>query len=278
MRPNAAFKSWPAVGATAPERAVNSISAWSSASLGAFEAFAVACDRARTPKAAGRLLISAAQALGFDKVALTTHGELAKLGSLGVLEHNWGDEAAALLRMDEPDVRNPLFEEMERTFEPVRWSAAAFRARLDAAQAVWMERLGALGLRNGVSQRVRTAIVPASCSLTSDQGEPDPANVCRVMRAAAYAFHHIVALQRPRFAQPDLLTLREQQCLAMATLSGLRPREVAEELSVSVNTVRTIRQSACMRLGARSCEEAVWRMVESGQLFLRGRTTRPRSW
>jgi DNA-binding CsgD family transcriptional regulator len=259
-----------------PARSANADAFRDTRELEAFGAFAQACDAVRTAKAAARLLISAAQRLGFERILLTTHVDPKELGSVGVLAHNWDERAVCRLYACARDARNPLFEQTERTPDLVYWNQPSFRTQLDPRQLAWMEELSAFGLRDGVSQRVRSSLVPASCSLTPATGEP--ASVRWIMRAAAYVFHHIVALQRPRLAESDLLTLREHQCLALATFSGLRPREVAETLGVSVNTVRSMRQSACARLGARSQEEAVWRMVESGQLIPRGRASRPRSW
>jgi DNA-binding CsgD family transcriptional regulator len=241
-----------------------------------FGGFAEACDATRTAKAAGRLLVNAAQTLEFERVLITTHVDPRELGSVGVLAHNWDERAVGGLYRCEADAPNPLFEQTERTPDPVFWNEVTFRAQLDARQFAWMESLRAFGLRDGVSQRIRSALVPASCTLTPASGAPIATRW--LMRAAAYVFHHIIALQRPLLAEADLLTQREHQCLALATFSGLRPREVAETLGVSVNTVRSMRQSACARLGARSQEEAVWRMVETGQLNPRGRASRPRSW
>jgi DNA-binding CsgD family transcriptional regulator len=140
-----------------------------------------------------------------------------------------------------------------------------------------MDQLAELGLRHGVSHRIRTAMAPASCSVMSAWDEYDPLSVRRVVRMAGYALSTIMALRRVQAASYDVLTRRERQCLSLAVFSGLRPREVADALGLSINTVRSIRQSATARLGARSQEEAVWRLMESGQLFHRGRFNRPRS-
>ncbi len=241
-----------------------------------FGPFVEACERARTTQAVWRLLESSARACGVDRIALVTHGRAEELGSFGVFAHNWGQAAITHLYAGCADAANPLFERTERSEDAIFWDEPAFRAELDARQVLWLERLAALGLKNGVSQRVRTAMIPASCSLTPARGELDPSSLRGVMRMAAHAFHTMTALQRLPQTEADLLTVREHQCLALAIFSGLRPREVAAELGVSINTVRSMRQSASARLGARSQEETVWRMVETGQLFHRGRTGRPR--
>src|SRR5262249_27222318 len=137
--------------------------------------------------------------------------------------------------------------------------------------------LAAFGLGAGVLQRVHASLVPASCLLAGRDMPPSEPAMRTVMRAGAYTFQHIVALQRPQPAGQDLLTKREHPCFALAPISGLRPREVARALGVSITTVRSIRQNAAARLGARSPEEVIWRMVETGQLFRPGRTNRPRS-
>jgi|GEM_PF-3204230 len=241
----------------------------------AFEAFADECDRARTPNAAGRTLVQALRRAGFDYVALMTHGAPDQWGSLSVEVHNWGEERADLLAERRASQRNPLFQAAEASDAAFFWSDDSAKARLDAPARRWLEDVEA-AIGRGVTQRVRGAIAPSSCSLAPAPAEA--AQIARAMRMAAYAFHHIVALQRPKLAQTELLTQREHECLTLATLGGLRPREVAKALGVRVTTVRSLRQSACSRLGARSQEEAVWRMLETGQLFSRGRLGRPRSW
>jgi DNA-binding CsgD family transcriptional regulator len=242
-----------------------------------FESFVEGCDSAASAGEVERLFIAAARLSGMEKVALTTHAPAAELGRLGVCAHNWGAAAIAHLFEGPADRINPLFEHSEEDDAPVYWNAPEFRARLDPDQAVWMDRLHALGLRDGVSQQVRTAMAPASCLMTPAWGAHDPAGVRRVVRMAGYALSTILSLRRSLAAPSDLLTRRERQCLSLAVFSGLRPRQVAERLGVSINTVRTIRQSASARLGARSQEETVWRLIESGQLFHRGRLSRPRS-
>jgi DNA-binding CsgD family transcriptional regulator len=244
---------------------------------GGFESFVEACDRATTAGEVERLFIATARLNGIERVALTTHAPPAELGRLSVCAHNWGAAAIAHLYDGPPDRINPLFEHVERGDDPIYWSAPTFRAGLDRDQSLWMEQLSVLGLRDGVSQRIRTAIAPASCSMTSAWGRHDPAGVRRVVRMAGYALITIMALRRSQAAASDLLTRRERQCLSLAVFSGLRPREVADTLGLSINTVRSIRQSATARLGARSQEETVWRLMESGQLFHRGRFSRPRS-
>jgi len=245
---------------------------------GAFEEFAEACDSTRNVRAAARLLVWTGQSLNFQQILLSTHGNAEELGSLAVSAHNCSTDIVAKLRDGEAGAHNPFFEQAEHSEGLVYWNAPRFRAALGPKQRAWMERLAEAGLKDGVSQIIRSSVAPASLTLAPDGGEAQIGRVRWMMRAGAYALHHMIALQRPQLAPSESLTLREQQCLALATLQGLRPRDVAETLGVSINTVRTMRQSACARLHARSQEEAVWRMVETGQLFARGRVSRPRSW
>ena len=241
-----------------------------------FEAFVESCDRAKTAGDVERLFIDTARHIGIEKIALTTHAPPAELGRFGVCAHNWGKLALAHLYEAPEDRANPLFEHAEKAGEAIVWNAAEFRQKLDPEQRAWIDQLAALGFRDGMTQRVRTAIAPTSCSMTPAWGVLDPAAVRQVMRMAGYALNTIIALRRPN-GPSDPLTRRERQCLSLAVFSGLRPREVAETLGVSINTVRSIRQSASARLGARSQEETVWRLMESGQLFHRGGVRRPRS-
>lgn len=243
----------------------------------AFETFVEACDRAGSAGEVERLFVATVRRAGFDRVALTTHAPPIELGRLGLCAHNWGERAIAHLYDGSPELINPLFECAERSDDPVYWNDPAFHTRLNADQAAWMKQLAAFGLRDGVTQRIRTAMAPASCSMTSIWAEPDPASVQRVVRMAGYALNTIMAIRRAQAAESDLLTRRERQCLSLAVFSGLRPREVADTLGLSINTIRSIRQSATARLGARSQEETVWRLIETGQLFHRGRLNRPRS-
>jgi DNA-binding CsgD family transcriptional regulator len=244
---------------------------------GGFEGFVEACDRATSAGEVERLFIATARLNGFEKVALITHDPPEELGRLALCASNWGSAAINHLYVGLPERINPLFEHAEQSEDPACWDAPEFRRQLDPDQTVWLNQLAALGLRRGMTQRVRTAMAPASCSLTPAWNEHDPLSLQRVVRMAGYALSTITALRRVQAASFDVLTRRERQCLSLAVFSGLRPREVADALGVSINTVRSIRQSATTRLGARSQEEAVWRLMESGQLFHRGRDTRPRS-
>jgi DNA-binding CsgD family transcriptional regulator len=275
---NAASRHWPnGEEAACLAQKMPSLAARAGPPPGDFESFVEACDRATTAREVERLFIGTARLNGIERVVLTTHAPPAELGRLGVCAHNCSAAVIEHLYDGPPDRFNPLFEHAERGDDPIYWSAPAFRARLDPDQSLWMEQLSALGMRDGVSQRIRTAIAPASCSMTSAWGRYDPADVRRVVRMAGYALNTIMAVRRSPAAAPDLLTRRERQCLSLAVFSGLRPREVADTLGLSINTVRSIRQSATARLGARSQEETVWRLMESGQLFHRGRFNRPRS-
>jgi len=87
----------------------------------------------------------------------------------------------------------------------------------------------------------------------------------------------IQTLQRPQLRESDRLTQREHECLYRAAIRGERPSAVARELGVKVSTVRTLRQKAYGRLGADSPEQALWRMMETGQLFQGGRKTKRQS-
>lgn len=244
---------------------------------GLLEEFFDHCDAARSVAAARRLIVAKAREAGIDHIVITTHFAPGEMGSLGVFIHNWREAAAAHLHAWSPEL-NPLFDQAERANAAVYWNGAAFRTDLDARQAAWMDQLTAFGFRDGVTQRIRTILPAASVSLASRDSVGDPVLVRRLVRMASYVFNHVLILQRPAPTETDVLTVREQQCLYLAALEGKRPREVAKELGVSVNTVRSTRQSASQRLGARSPEEMVWRMVETGQLFQRGRIGRPRSW
>jgi DNA-binding CsgD family transcriptional regulator len=274
---NAASRLWPDEEETARSPHLPSIATTVEAPPGGFESFVEACDRAATAGEVERLFVATARLNGVEKIALMTHAPPGELGRLSVCAHNWGAATIAHFYGGPPDRINPLFEQTERIDDPIYWNSPAFRTGLDHDQSLWMDQLPALGLRDGVSQRIRTAIAPASCSMTPSWGGQDPAGLRRVMRMAGYAINTIMALRRSQAVASDLLTRRERQCLSLAVFSGLRPREVAEALGLSINTVRSIRQSASARLGARSQEETVWRLMESGQLFHRGRFSRPRS-
>lgn len=231
-----------------------------------FESFAVACDRTRTPAAAGRCLILACRRLGFDRVALVSHGASHQVRSLHVSAHNWTSAALTHFLPNGSPISNPVLAALEQTRRPLLWSEPDFIARLTPSAKTWLEHMRALGIETAVTARIESALIGASCTLAPAPLLKSAAFECG-LRAAAYTFHHILALQRPRAQGADRLTQREQQCLALATFDGLRPREVARVLGVSVNTVRSIRQSAAARLGARSQEEAAWRMLETRQAF-----------
>lgn len=240
--------------------------------------FVEACDEANTVRAARDLLAETIRSIGLDAFAIVTHAPAHDVGSLGVFVHNWPQAAVDHLIARQRDGRcNPLFEAVETSQKPVLWNSGEWRRTLKRDQVQWMDRLGELVKGDGATLAVRTALVTASCSLTGSR--PFPADRLKLaLRIATYAFHHIQHLQRPPLNEPDRLTLREHECLYRATIHGERPSVVARRLGVKVSTVRTLRQKANGRLDAASSEQAVWRLLETGQLFRCGRKSKPRSW
>ncbi len=241
-------------------------------------AFAEACDETHSLRAVRDLLGAAVRGLGFDSFVLLTHAPREDLRSLGVLAHSWPVSAIDHLFAAQPDGRiNPLFDAVEIARAPVSWSSVQWRAGLNEEQLGWLERLHDLVRGDGVSLAMRCTLVTASCSLTG-QGPFRADRVALCMRMANYAFHHIQFLQRPELNESERLTAREHECLYRAAVHGERPSVVARKLGVKVSTVRTLRQKANARLDADSPEQAVWRMLETGQLFRRGRRSKPRTW
>ncbi|HVK82069.1 MAG TPA: helix-turn-helix transcriptional regulator [Verrucomicrobiae bacterium] len=242
-----------------------------------FEDFVEACDCARSPEQVKALLVLTAQQHGFERILLASHGAREHLGAFCVRAHNLGETAHAMLF--EADKPHPLFSAIEAASGHIVWAEASAWKGLGADErasiAALFQTCGGQGV--WISKKIRSTFSPASCSLQTGE-DLAPGAARAVMRAAFYALYAIADLQRPPMLRADKLTTREQQCMQLAVLHGLRPREVAQALGVSINTVRTLRKSACARLGARSQEEAVWRMVTTGQLFGRGRSGRQRIW
>ncbi|MFT3722212.1 MAG: hypothetical protein QM773_01400 [Hyphomonadaceae bacterium] len=192
--------------------------------------------------------------------------------------HAWPEAAVEHLLEGLRDGRsNPLFEEVERTLEPVHWMSGPWRRGLRREELAWLDRLRTAAKGDGVTRALKTPLLSVSCSLTSD--DPLRQDLLKIgFSMAAFAFHQIQFLQKPQLAEPDRLTEREHECLYRAVVEGERPRVVARRLGVKVSTIRTLRQKANGRLDADSAEQAVWRMIETGQLFRRGRKSKPRSW
>lgn len=244
-----------------------------------FWTFVEACDAARSPRAVRELLLASFRDMGVSTFLIVTHAPLEDLRSLGVLLHNWPARALDHLCAGEgPGGRNPLFDAAERTQEPFDWpSPAGRRATARKQPGAWFDQLrDLLGGGAGVSQALRSTIVSASCSITLAD-RPDAERVRLFMRMGNYAYHAVLALQRPRLTEPDQLTAREHELLYRATILGERPADVAQQLDIKISTVRTLRQKASTRLEAGSQEQSAWRMVETGQLFRAGRKSRPRA-
>lgn len=241
-------------------------------------AFVEACDTTHSVRGVRDLLIATYRAIGVDGFAIVTHAPASDLRSLGVLVHNWPAKAVDLLYARDPSgFANPLFTAVEATRVPVRWPQAdGRRDSMKRAQREWFERLRKLvGDREGVSQELGSIVVSASCSVTSNK-RLDAERVRLCMRIGNFAYQYVLALQKPKPTGLETLTPREHEFLSRATLLGEKPAITAEACGVKVTTVRTARQSANKRLDARSPEEAVWRMIETGQLFRSGRKRRPR--
>lgn len=240
--------------------------------------FVEACDATHSTRAVKDLLIATYREMGVEGFAIVTHFPVGDLRSLGVMVHNWPAKAVDFLYAKNPSgFANPLFTAVEATRSPVHWPQLdARRDAMKRTQRDWFERLRKLVSHSeGVSQELRSVIVNASCSVTSNSRlDPDRVRVC--MRIGNYAYQYVLALQKPRPTGLETLTPREYEFLSRATLLGEKPAMTAESCGVKVTTVRTARQSANKRLDARTPEEAVWRMIETGQLFRSGRTRRPR--
>ena len=246
--------------------------------LARFWDFAEACDQSHTMRAVRDLLAGAVRDLGFESFALLTHTPRDDARSLSVLVHNWPSSAIDhVFGEAEEGPLNPLFEIVEQAEGPVIWSSLSPQAGLDDVRRAWITQLSARVRGDGVSQAMRSTLVNASCSLVGPPGFRAE-RVTAGMRMANYAFHHIQYLQRPDLSEAQRLTAREHECLYRAAVCGERPSVVARQLGVKVSTVRTLRQKANARLDADSPEQAVWRMLETGQLFRRGRKSKPRTW
>lgn len=242
-----------------------------------FWTFVEACDDAQTVRAVRDLLAEAVRALGFDTFAIATHAPLADLRSLGVFAHNWTDEAADCFQAGIRDgTANTLLDTAERTLQPLHWASGQWRQCLKSDERVWLERLAKLARGAGATMAIRTSLVGASCSVTAQSPlTTDRLKTC--VRIAGYAFHQIQYLQQPVVSEADRLTIREHECLYRSAVYGERPSQVSRRLGVKVSTVRTLRQKANGRLEAENSEQAVWRMLETRQLFRRGRAGKPRS-
>lgn len=239
---------------------------WSEPFAG-FDAFADACDDARTASEVESLLATWSLRLGFRYIILTTHCEASALSGFGVRAHNLPASLAAAFFSGPRGGARLFFDLAHRGADAVSWTAAVLAKNCAEAERRWLDKIAAADFSSGVAQAVRVSLTPASCILCWGD-EPPRAGASRLMfRIASHAFCQIVALQRSRLGERDPLTERERQCLTLATLGGLRPRQVAQRLGISIHTVRSMRQRAHSRLGARSQEEAVWRLMMTGQLF-----------
>ncbi len=240
--------------------------------------FVEACDAIHTVRGVKDLLVATYRQIGVDGFAIVTHFQAGDLRSLAVMVHNWPAKAVDFLYARDPGgYANPLFAAVESIDFPVYWPQTdGRRESMKRAHRDWFDRLRKLvGHREGVSQELRSVIVSASCSVTSSKRlDPERARLC--MRIGNYAYQYVLSLQRPKLTGLETLTPREHEFLSRATLLGEKPAITANGCGVKVTSVRTTRQSANKRLDARSPEEAVWRMVETGQLFRSGRKRRPR--
>ncbi len=242
-----------------------------------FWSFVEACDEARSARAVRDLLSSALRSIDVVSFALLTHAPPEDLRSLSVLAHNWSEEAIEHLRSwAHEHEANPIFERVEAVDETLYWASERWRSQLRDDQRLWHDELCRRVRGVGLTRSIKSITAFASCSIGAD--EPlQPEIVRTAVRIATYAFHQIQFLQRPQVRDSEQLTAREHECLYRATVFGERPSLVARRLGVKVSTVRTLRQKAYNRLDSDSPEQAVWRLIETGQLFGRGRRGRSRS-
>lgn len=238
---------------------------------GVLDGFVEACDETRSWSRMRSLLSRTLGDLGFDSYALLTHAPPDDLRSLAVLVHNWPDEAITHLQLRDG---NPLFEQAEETTQLIYWRSAGWRGTLDRREIEWLNRLCALRPGVGVSQGLPCPFIAVSCSLTAPT-PVEPRRVRLAMHVATHAYGHIQFLQRPEIDAAMRLTAREREVLHRA-VRGERPSVVAKTAQISDNTVWSHRQRALGRLGAQTPEQALWRMIETRQLFHHGRSSKPR--
>lgn len=103
-------------------------------------------------------------------------------------------------------------------------------------------------------------------------GCPDPGRLEDLLTQASARFRMPVEPSGPDVSLPDPLTEREQAVLAYLP-SDLTQAEIAGELFVSVNTVKTQIQAIYRKLGVSSRKAALRRATDLG-LMAAERTTR----
>lgn len=241
-----------------------------------FSCFVAACNVARTPDGLRDLLASTSAQLGFSRMALLTHDTDEVLQSLSVSIHNWAEADLSAFVAPSP-ARHPVFRTVEGAEAVLSWRSTAFQARLSSFERRLLDDWAARGIEHAYTQRIPGSLWPASFTLVAPRNRDVAADdLAWAMRSGMVAFHWAISLQRPLLKKGERLTPREHQAMALASLVGLRPKEVARFTGVSVNTTRTFRQNAMARLLVNSPEEAAWRMLETGQMFARTQLAFPR--
>ncbi|URW75895.1 autoinducer binding domain-containing protein [Sphingomonas donggukensis] len=197
---------------------------------------------------AGRLLIAAAAALGFDYLALAEHGDLSDTQRSLALISNYPASWQKVFVTRRLDRIDPVQQACQTQVSGFCWSALNTLIALRPEQSALLSESRHYGLGAGFTVPLHLpGARAASCSFAVRAGAVLPReSLWAADLVARMIFDHLRAAATP--TRPTRLSPRQRACVALMA-AGLTDRGIARRLSLSEETVTKYLNAARRRYG-----------------------------
>lgn len=187
----------------------------------------------------------------------------------GLIFENFPDDWIKHYIDDDLERIDPILEYSRQAPAPFHWSEVERRMRLRPVQIRFLEELRASGLSDGLAIPIYSAIGDMAyfgVGVRSGKLELRQEALAQVVLACQLTHNRYVALNNARTKPALRLSPREKEALSFSAC-GLRDKETAEKMGISVNTVDTLIRRAFNKLGTQSRLEAVLMAIGSGLIL-----------
>jgi LuxR family transcriptional regulator, quorum-sensing system regulator BjaR1 len=162
--------------------------------------------------------------------------------------------------------RDPVIRKLRTAIRPFAWHEVRYDPQADKAAATVMNEATEFELRAGFNVPIRRGGQLATVTFGGDRFELGPNDRPLLQLIAVYAHDRIIELIGKRPIAPELrnpLTPREIEVLRWAA-EGKTNQDIADILSISVNTAETHIGNVCRKLDALTRAHAAVRAIRLG--------------